>query len=169
MSGELDIINKIIEWHHRIRENIKFVGESITDREALSGLQEARGDWVPGKLEISAEKQEKLQQAIGLLGDGLKSHFDYEEKYLPPILGELFMRALILEHREVLREYDEAEAAVTNARLEGLSREELIDRESDMHQLVDDLCQAGEKHAAREEVMLEMLQRALLDKEQSND
>ena len=168
MSDELDIINTVIEWHHRIKENIKLVGESITDREALAGLQKARGDWVPGKLDISAEKQEKLRQAISFLGDGLKSHFGYEEKYLPPLLGELFMRALILDHRELLREYDEVESTVTDARLEGLSREELIDKESDIQQLVDDLRQAVEEHAGREEVLLEMLQRALQDKEQSN-
>ena len=167
MQNELSIISKIIEWHQTIRTHVKLVGESITDREALSSLQKSRANWVPGQLEILAEKQKNLQRATSSLGDGLKNHFSYEEKVLPPLLGELFMRALILDHREIMREIGEAKKIVANTRLEGLSREDLLARESEIHQVIDSMCQAVEEHSTREEIILEMLQRALRDKQRS--
>lgn len=44
MSDELAIVSKIIEWHQTLRTHVKLVGESITDREALSGLRRALQD-----------------------------------------------------------------------------------------------------------------------------
>ena len=101
MSDELTTINRVITEHQQIRGYVKLVGDSVTDREALSSLQQARSDWVPGRLDILTEKQKKLAQTISTLEAGLKNHFAYEEKYLPPILGELFTRALLIEHQEI--------------------------------------------------------------------
>lgn len=167
MQNELSIINKIIEWHQTIRTHVKLVGESVTDREALSSLQKSRAEWVPGQLELLAEKQKNLQQTTSFLSDGLKNHFSYEEKVLLPLLGELFMRALILDHREIMREIDEAKKIAADTMLEGLSRDDLLARESEIQQVIDSMCQAVEEHSTREEIILEMLQRALRDKQRS--
>lgn len=165
ISDQLAIITRVIEWHQTIRDHVKLVGDSVTDQEALSSLQRARADWVPGRLDILAEKQKKFQQAISLLEEGLRNHFTYEEEVLPPLLGELFMRALLMEHREIKRKINEAETVVANVKLDGLSREECLAKESDIQQVIGSLCQAIGEHATREETMLEMLQRALQDKD----
>ena len=85
----------------------------------------------------------------------------WEEKALPPFLGELLTQALLLEHREITKEIDEATSAVANTRLEGLIREELLSKESEMQQMIDDICQLVEEHAIKEEAILEMLRRAV--------
>lgn len=167
MQNDLSIISKIIEWHQTIRTHVKLVGESVTDREALSSLQKSRAEWVPGQLELLAEKQKNLLQTTSFLSDGLKNHFSYEEKVLLPLLGELFMRALILDHREIMREIDEAKKIAADTMLEGLSRDDLLARESEIQQVIDSMCQAVEEHSTREEIILEMLQRALRDKQRS--
>jgi iron-sulfur cluster repair protein YtfE (RIC family) len=167
MSDELAIINRIIEWHQTLRGHVKLVGEAIPDREALSNLQRVRADWVPGRPDILAEKQKKLEQTISFLDEGLRNHFAYEEKVLPPILGELFMRALVLDHQEVREEIDGAKSTVLGTELEGLSREELLAKESEIQQVIESMCQTFEDHATREEVILGMLQRALQDIQQS--
>lgn len=167
MADELTIINRIIEEHQNIRSYIKLVGDSIPDREALSSLSKTRAHWVPGRPDILAEKQKKLEQTISFLDEGLRNHFAYEEKVLPPILGELFMRALVLDHQKVREEIDGAKSTVLGTKLEGLSREELLAKESEIQQVIESMCQTFEDHATREEVILGMLQRALQEKQQS--
>jgi hemerythrin len=161
MEDNLAIIKRIINWHQTIREHVKLVGEAVTDREAMIALGETRTDWIPGRLEILSEKHEKLQQTMSFLDEGLQNHFAYEEKVLPPLLGKLFMRALILDHQEIRKEIGEAKLTVTETRLQGLSREELLSKESDIQQVIDGTLELIEEHANREEIILDMLRRAL--------
>ncbi len=167
MEGDLAIISRIIEWHQTIRGHVKLVGDAISDREALMGMETARTDWIPGRLEKLAEKHNRLQQTLSFLGEGLNNHFAFEEKALPPLLGELFMRALVLDHQEIRKEIDEAKSTLGDTKLEGLSREELLSREAHIQQVVDSICQLFEEHATREEIMLGMLKRALEEKNKS--
>lgn len=161
MQDKLAIIKRIIDEHQTIKEHIKLVGDSVSDQQALTALQKAHADFIPGRLEVASEKQNKLQQAMSFLEEGLKNHFAFEEKALPPLLGELLMQALVLEHREISREIDEAISTVANTRLGGLSREELLSKESNMQQMIDSICQLVEEHATKEEAILEMLRRAV--------
>ncbi len=161
MSESMAIIRRVIEEHQSIRGKIKLVGESLSDQEAITSLKRARVDWIPGRLEILAEKQGKLQQTLNFLEEGLENHFAFEEEALPPLFGELLMRALLLDHREIRKEIAEAKSMAPDLSLEGLSREELILKESQIQGLIDGICRLIEEHAAREEVILGMLQRAL--------
>jgi len=164
MSDELAIINRIIEEHETIKGHVKLVGDSVTDHEALASLEKARADWIPGRPEILSEKQKKLQQTISSLDEGLGNHFAFEERALPPLLGELLMQSLILEHRKIKKEIDAAKSVAAGIKLEGLSREELLSKELQMQQMVDNICQLVEEHATKEETVLAMLQSALEEK-----
>ena len=165
MSDNLTIINRVIEEHQTIRAYVKLAGDSTSDQEALMALTKMRPDWIPGQLDILTEKQNKLEQVLSSLQEGLRHHFDFEETALPPLLGELFMTALILDHQAIRKGISEAKAALAEATTEELSREELLSKESQIQQAVDNLCQQIEDHAGREEVILEMLQRALEEQE----
>jgi hemerythrin len=164
MQDKLAIIKRVIDEHQTIRKHIKLVGDSVSDQEALTTLQKAHADFIPGRLEVTAEKQSKLQQAMSFLKEGLKNHFAFEEKALPPLLGELLTQALVLEHREITEEINEAISTVANTRLEGISREELLSTESHIQQMIDSICQLVEEHATKEEAILEMLSRAVEEK-----
>lgn len=161
MQDKLAIIRRIIDEHQTIKGHLKLVGDSVSDQEALAALQKAHADFIPGRLEVMSEKQKELQQTMRALDEGLKNHFAFEEKALPPLLGELLMQALILEHREIKNEIDEAKSTVESIKLEGLSREELLSKESHIQQMIDNICQLVEEHATKEEAILEMVQRAL--------
>ena len=161
MLDNLAIINRVIKEHQTIKGDIKLVGDSISDQEAMIGLTRARPDWIPGRLEVLSEKQNRLQQTLSFLNEGLKNYFTYEEKVLPPLFGELLMRALILDHQEIKKGIDAAKSMAADTRLEGLSREELLAKESHIHQVIDGVCQLIEEHATREEIILEMLKRVL--------
>jgi hypothetical protein len=164
MPDELAIINRIIEEHATIKGHVKLVGDSVTDHEALASLEKARADWIPGRPEILSEKQKKLQQTISSLEEGLGNHFALEERSLPPLLGELLMQSLVLEHRKIKKEIDVVKSMAAGIKLEGLSRDELLAKESQMQQMVDKLRQLVEEHATREEIILDMIQSALAEK-----
>jgi len=157
----VSVIDRIIEWHQTIKEHVKLIGDSISDREALMTLEKIRPEWIPGQPGVESEKQKRLMQVISFLDEGLRNHFAYEEEYLPPLLGEIFMRALILDHQEVKKEINEAKSMVAGVNLEGLSRDELLLRESAIQEKIARVCQIIEEHAGNEEIIMGMARRAL--------
>lgn len=161
MTDNLTIVNRAIEEHHTIRGHVKLVGDSVSDLEALFSLQKARPDWILSSPEALSEKSSKLLQTLSALDEGLKNHFVFEEKVLPPLLGELLMRALMLEHRGIKKQLDEAKSLVVNTKLEGLSQKELLPKKAQIQQKVEGILQLVEEHAAKEETILKMLKKAL--------
>jgi hemerythrin len=161
MQDKLAVIKRIIDEHQNIKQHVKLVGDSISDQEALNVLHKEHSDFIPGRLEVISEKQKKLQQTLAFLEEGLKNHFYFEEKALPPLLGELLTQALILEHQEIIKEIENDKSIVANISLEGLSREELLEKEAYIEQVIDTLLQLIEGHATREETVLGMIRSAL--------
>lgn len=165
MLDKLAIINRVIAEHQTIGQHVKLLGDSVSDEEALKSLEGTRADWIPGRLEAVSEKQKRLQQTMNALDEGLKRHFAFEEKALPPLLGELLMQSLILEHREIKEKIDEAKSIAADTKLEGLSRDELLSEEAHMQHIVANIGHLVEEHAAREEAVLAMVKRALEEKD----
>lgn len=161
MEENLELIKAVIDQHRAIREHAGSVGAMMSDQDALTALEKARSDWTPGRFEALSEKRNRLQQLLSQLDEGIHRHFDFEEGALPPLLGDLLMRALRLEHTEIEREMGEAGTMITNMPLEGSNREELLARESRIQQRIGVVLQLIEEHATREETILEMIQRAL--------
>ncbi len=161
MLDNLATIRKVIEEHQVIRKHLKLVGETVSDREAISNLEEARIDWIPGRPQSLVEIKENLQQALSSLDEGLKNHFAFEEKNLPSLLGELFMKSIRLDHQEIIKALQQTKTMSTDTRLMGLSRDELMHKEAGTQQTISNLTQLIEDHAAKEETLLEMLLRVL--------
>jgi hemerythrin len=161
MSDYLTKINELIEEHRTIGSGVKRVGDSVSDQEALASLKGVRSDWVPGRLELMAEKQRKLKQTMSFLEEGLRSHFAKEEDVLPALLGEFLMQSLLLEHQEIIGKIDEVRLVTADSRLKGLSEAELEFLDSEVKQKISDFSRLIEEHADKEEMMLEMVTRAL--------
>ncbi|MBM3155995.1 MAG: hypothetical protein FJ004_01760 [Chloroflexi bacterium] len=164
MADYLALVNRTIEEHHNIRGNLKLAGDSVSDLEALFSLQKSRPDLILSSPEALKERLEKLQQTLSYLDEGLKNHFGFEEKLLPPLFGDFLMKALILDHRAIKKQIDAAKSLAADTRLEGLSQKELLSRKSRIQQQVETILQLVEDHAAREETILKMLKRALEEK-----
>jgi len=161
MSDKLAMIDKVMEEHHAVRGHVKLVGDSVSDIEAVFSLQQAHARWSQSSLETLSEKQKQLEQAINYLDDGLKNHFSFEEKALFPLLGDLLSRALMLEHRDTINKIQKAKEMVKDTKLEGLSRNEMLSQKSFMQQILSNICQSVEEHAANEEMILKLMKRAL--------
>jgi hemerythrin len=161
MADNLKIVNRAIEEHHTIRGHVKLVGDSVSDLEALFSLQKARPDWILSSTEALSEKQGNLQQTISALDEGLKNHFSFEEKLLPPLFGEFLMQALILEHCEIKKRIDDTKSLLANTKLVGLSQREMLSQKARIQQKVEGILQLVEEHAGKEETILKMLKKAL--------
>lgn len=161
MSDHLAKINEILEEHRTIRGGVKLMGDSVSDQEALASLKSMRSDWTPGRLELVLEKQRKLKQTMSFLEEGLRNHFAKEQDALPAVLGEFLMRSLLLEHQQIIEKIDEVRLVATDSKLEGLTEAELESRDSEIKQKISDFSRLIEEHADKEELMLEMVVRAL--------
>ena len=164
MKDKLDLIKAVIDQHRAIREHASSVGAITSDQDALTALEKARSDWTPGRFESLAEKRNKMRQLLIQLDEGIHRHFDFEEGALPPLLGDLLMRALRLEHTEIERGIAEAGTMLTDMPPEGSNREELLASESRIQQRIGVVLQLIEEHATREETILDMIQKALEDR-----
>ena len=165
MAEELKKVDRAIEEHHTIKGHMKLVGDSVSDLEALFSLQNMSPEWKLSTPEALPEKQKKLQRTIGALDEGVKNHFAFEERLFPPLFGEVLMRALKLEHREIRKQLSEAKSLVFDTKLEGLNQKELLSKKSQIQQKVEDVLQVIEEHALKEETLLKMVKKALEEKD----
>jgi hemerythrin len=160
MSDYLAKVEEIIAEHRSIRGNIKLVGDSISDQEAINSLRSAGSDFAPGQLEFLSQKQSRLEQTLSYLEEGLQNHFARDEEILPPVLGEFLMRALRLEHEEIVGAIDRARS-VAAVGLEKMDREALQSQDAEIKRVVDSLSRLVEGHADKEDLMLETVKVAL--------
>lgn len=163
MIESLSTITRVITEHHETRVHVRLVGDSISDEEAVSTLREARSDWIPGRQGAPVDRQEKLQQTLCYVEDGLKNHFAIEETILPLLMDDMLVRALLLDHRRIADKLADARSTVADMRLEGLDREEVLCKEAHIQQLVDHLCHLIEDHTTKEDIVLDMVGRAVQD------
>lgn len=168
MLDALAVINKIIKEHHTIREHVRLAGDTVTDIEALFTLQRVQSGWTQSSTQALIGKQGQLQQAIGFLEQGLKNHFASEAEALPPLLGKLLMKAILVEHDDIGRQIKNTKTVLANAELEGLSQTELLAKKSEIQQAISNLRQSVEEHASHEEIILNMMRRALESAEQAD-
>lgn len=164
MSDALAVMTRVIAEHRAIREHLKLAGESVADIEAIFALRRSYSDWTQSSVETLVAKQDQLQQTISFLDEGLKNHFAFEEEALPPLLGRLLMKAILLEHHDIGRQIRDAKGVLISTKLEGLDQQQLLAIKSKIQQAVNNLSQTVEEHASHEETILEMMRKTLESK-----
>ena len=164
MTDNLAVIKQVIAEHQIIRENVKLAGDSVNDMEAMFNLQRAYSGWTLTSVEAINEKLNQLLQTVGLLDAGLNNHFAFEEQALPPLFGELLMQALLAEHQQIRQQIDKAKSMLAETQLAKLQPEKLLSEKSHIQQAVNAIGQVLEEHAAREETILNMMEKALEEK-----
>ncbi len=140
---------------------IKLTEGRTNDLEALFTLQRAYAHWTQSSIETLLERQVKLEEVRGLLQGGLERHFGFEEKYLPPLLGEFLMQSIVMVHRTIIERLNQARVVLANPRLREMQQEELLIYKLNVQQVVSQICQAVEQHLNTEEVLLAMLKTVL--------
>lgn len=161
MPDALAVITRVISEHHAIMEHVKLAGDTVNDIEALLTLHRTQSGWSQSSAQALIKKQNQLQQTIGLLDQGLKNHFVFEETVLLPLFGELLAEAILHEHHEIFKQIESAKTTLANIKMEGLEQQELLSKKAEIQRTFDHLCQAVEEHAGHEEIILSMIKKAL--------
>ena len=161
MSDALEVITKVISEHLKITDHIKLAGDTISDIDALFALQttQYKAGWSMTSVTDLKKKRDQLLQTINLLGDGLKNHFDYEEKVLPLLFGELIMKAILREHHEISGQIENVKTTLIN--LEGLDQDEFSSKRSVVQQSINNLSQTVLDHTHHEETFLNIMKKAI--------
>ena len=161
MPDALEVITRVISEHRKVTEPLKLIGDTMNDIDAIFTLwtTQYKAGWSATSVTKLIDKRGELLQTINLLEDGLKNHFDYEEKVLPLVLGELLMKAILREHQEILGQIENAKTTLIN--LEGLNQDELFSKRTEVQQSINNLCQTVEDHAHQEETTLNMMKKAI--------
>ena len=107
------------------------------------------------------DKHGNLLKAVTALEQGLKRHFDFEEKALPPLLGDVLMQTIMQEHAEIAALIDKARVALKREILAGLGQRELLTRKAEIQSAIHDIIDAVEEHAKHEESILKAMKKAL--------
>ena len=161
MTDALEVIKKVISEHSKITDHIKLTAGTMNDIDAIFALETTKREtaWSSTSVTELIKKRDQLLQTIGLLEDGLKNHFDYEEKALPLVFGELLMKPILHEHHEILVQIENAKTTLIN--LERLDQDELSSNRTVVLESVNSLCQTVEDHAHHEETILNTMKKAL--------
>jgi hypothetical protein len=158
---DLEIITKVMDQHELLQERFGSISSIMSDRRALSLIEEAKDALgVNWRLSLS-QRRDYLVASLLAVEQGMKSHYDFEEEMLPPLYGELLMRALIFEHRELTDYMRETVEAVSALDLQELDHQEELEREVLISTRLGTLRDKKLDHQRREEAVLVTLRRIL--------
>jgi hypothetical protein len=157
----LEIIRQVLAQHKVILGQLKSAGDTVSDMEALLRLESARTDLTMGFQQTLGEKMSRLEKIIAPIDQGMRKHYTFEEEMLPPLLGELFTEALILEHKQLLLQMEQTLSFVKGIEVEGLTRAEEMKQESLIYDRLDILRRRKLDHLNREEAVLLTLQNVI--------
>ncbi len=136
MANRLTTINEMKDEHEAIRAQTDMVRRNM-DRVLPD----------PDKAKAAAI------QEIEWLREGVKNHYSHEEEVLPDMLGDLMMKALVVEHRRIQAQFDTILRRMSDSTGKGNA--------SEIKAMVEDACRLIEEHSLREDAILYLLQRAL--------
>ncbi len=84
---DLEIILKVMDQHEILQERFGSVSAIMSDRRALTLIDEAK-DELGLRWSLSlAERRRYLVESLVTIEEGIKRHYDFEEEVLPPLLG----------------------------------------------------------------------------------
>jgi hypothetical protein len=158
---DLEIITKVMDQHELLQEHLGSVSSIMSDRLALSLIEEAKDELgVNWRLSLS-QRRDYLIASLLTVEQGMKSHYEFEEEVLPPLYGELLTQALILEHRGLIDSMRETIEAISALSLEELNHKEELEREALISTKLGVLRDRKLDHQRREEAVLVTLRRIL--------
>jgi urease gamma subunit len=159
MPDALEIINSVIAQHGKVTEHVKTTGTRMNDIDAVFSVQRAayKVAWSASSVKEMLDKRDQLMETLTIMEEGLKKHFAYEEKALPLVFGELLMKDILDAHKAINEQLEKTKATLKG--LDGLDKEELFARRTELVDSVHDLRKTVVDHAHDEEEILGMVRK----------
>jgi hypothetical protein len=146
-------IDNLLGEHIAIRGHLELVVDLTRKWNTLLSSETSLETGTEKRQEV-AEKRRGLIQAMGYFEDGLRTHHIHEDEVMPSLVGDLLMKAIRIEHLEMLKLFDKIDAVLINASLEVF-----LQKGSQVMQWIDDLSGLARAHSSREDGILHFLKR----------
>jgi hypothetical protein len=154
MIEAIEIINNVIAQHQKITEVVKTTGTRMNDIDAVFSVQNSTWQvaWMTTTLPKLLDKREPLLNTVNILSDGLKKHFEYEQKVMPLVLGEQLVKDILHDHERVMAQIETTRTFLTG--LDSLKPEDFQSKRLDLIKDIDGLRDLVLNHAHYEEIIL---------------
>ena len=154
MADALEILNKTIEEHRLIHENITNISEKANDVNAQVLLDWERSDLAVSGAESIVSKVDTLKKSVSSLQVNLGQLFVYEELYLPPVLGPELMNVLLVDHTAIRAALEKAGRQLAEFKADTLGGRELLEKKMDLITAISDVTDLIQAHALKDDTIL---------------
>lgn len=161
MADALEIINKTIEEHRLIHENITTVSDKANDVNAQVLLDWERSDLAVSGIDSINAKAEILKKSVSSLQVNLGRHFGYEELYLPPVLGPELMNVLLVDHTAIRATLEKAGRQLVEFKVGESDAKDLLEKKMDLIATISEVTDLIKEHALKEDTILRGKKREL--------
>ncbi len=160
MPKETGPLNKLFSEHESINHLVAVASNEMTDINTFFRLQIESFDWSQASINKLLVKQKDLEHTLNTLEKTMQTHFAFEERTLPQLIGNLLTEGLIIEHQEIIRGFNKVRSALAESVSGGLTQPQLLVRKATLQQALEKLTGTIEAHARNEDTMLKLLQKA---------
>jgi hypothetical protein len=163
MLEAIEIINNVIAQHQKITEVVKTTGSRMNDIDAVFSVQNSTWQvaWMTETLPKLLERRGSMLNTVNILADGLKKHFEYEQKVLPLVLGEQLMKDILHDHDRVRAQMETTQTFLTG--LDQLKAEDFQTKRLELIKDIDALRDLVLNHAHYEEIILLAIKKVFED------
>ncbi|MFC2012748.1 hemerythrin domain-containing protein [Chloroflexota bacterium] len=161
MNEILALIDQIIEEHEWILPRVKTLQEMASDPEAIDALEEAGADFMPARINVVGQELQNMLELLEKVSQGLKAHFDREEKGLLAAFekqGRMVfvsaLRVLLSEHKEIKDRLARLKADAAELVGGSLSREVWEGKAYGLRAYLSHTCKLLREHAKSEQKLL---------------
>lgn len=162
MPNRTQVVTGLMAEHETIKEQVRQAQEAMEDWQRTLDSAIAGGESV--QIETLSAKQWRLVQAMHSLEQGLVGHYQREEQELVPLIGSLLGESLRIEHEEIERQLRLVRLLLTDTDLKALSMAELAAKYPDVKRDIERAYRLIVDHGSREDAVLRLLLRAVVDK-----
>lgn len=136
----------MMDEHQAIRAHIEFLRRAREiDPSLLAKSQDVAG----------AERN--LQLALSFLAEGIQRHYSHEEQVMPPLFGELLMKAIIVEHRQIQAQLDRVTSLINDAVQKAGLQQNISSENQAIRLIIEEVCQKIETHGLIEDAIFTLL------------
>jgi hypothetical protein len=160
MEDALTTIERVIAEHKTIRQGFHKLEQMANDAEAMTGFEEAKEAFMPGRLNQGQGLRE-LEDTLQAIEDGLQRHFHFEETSLPSVVDrhgneeqKASLRSIFLEHIDLRNRLAHAKKHVADLASEGMARHRWEASAHDMRAYISHTRKLLEAHAEIEQELL---------------
>lgn len=170
MNKTIVLINQILEEHKLILKDVRSLEQVANDAGALLGLESAREQFVPGRLD-RGQSLKNLQEWLEKIEKGMEAHFGREETALLAAIeeyGDIEMaeglHSLLLVHESLKNRFAHSRGQVAELSDGGLSGHLWEANANDMRTYVNHTRKLLEIHAEAEQKIMYRLRDKIIKK-----